>query len=379
MGIILFGIIAGLFLAYANGANDNFKGVATLYGSRTIGYKKALAWATVTTAAGSAVSLLIANELIQTFSGKGLVPEEVLSLQAFPLAVGLGAASTVMLATWLGFPISTTHAIVGALVGAGLQASSSQVNLAALGSKFFVPLLASPLLAIVVTAALYPVFRYFRLRLGVEKETCVYVGTESLVPISIQSPSDGALAMTALEGTAPHVSIGPKEICLEQYRGKVFGLNAKTTLDSLHFASAGAVSFARGLNDTPKIAAIMLAASAFPSEGALAAVAVAMAVGGLLNARKVAKTMALDVTTMNAGQGFTANLVTSCVVIWASRLGVPVSTTHISCGALFGIGAVTGQARWGVIASILGAWLITLPISAVLGVLSYLILDGVFS
>lgn len=72
---------------------------------------------------------------------------------------------------------------------------------------------------------------------------------------------------------------------------------------------------------------------------------------------------------MNPGQGFTANAITSLLVIGASTLGLPVSTTHVSCGALFGIGAVTRQAHWTTIRHILLAWLVTLPIAATLGAL----------
>ena len=92
----------------------------------------------------------------------------------------------------------------------------------------------------------------------------------------------------------------------------------------------------------------------------------AIASGGLLSARRVAETMAHGITEMNPGQGFTANSVTAALVIGASNLGLPVSTTHVSCGALFGIGTVCGQARWKMILEIVLAWLITLPLSAVL-------------
>ena len=87
-------LIAGaLFVAYANGANDNFKGVATLYGSGTVGYRGALAWATLTTFAGSLCSVLLAKKLVRIFSAKGLVPESVAGTPEFLAAVALGARS----------------------------------------------------------------------------------------------------------------------------------------------------------------------------------------------------------------------------------------------------------------------------------------------
>jgi len=153
----------------------------------------------------------------------------------------------------------------------------------------------------------------------------------------------------------------------------VAGVSLQTLLDRLHYLSAGAVCFARGLNDTPKVVALLVAAEAVHLPLASSIVAAAIAVGGLVSAKRVAETMSHQITAMNHGQGLTANLATAFLVVWASRWGLPVSTTHVSCGALFGIGAVTGQARWGAIGSIAIAWVTTLPFSAALAAGVYLV------
>jgi PiT family inorganic phosphate transporter len=101
-----------------------------------------------------------------------------------------------------------------------------------------------------------------------------------------------------------------------------------------------------------------------------------MMLGGLLFSKKVADTMSFEITSMNAGQGFTANFVTSIVVIFASKFGMPVSTTHVSCGALFGIGTITKKARWQGIFKIFMSWVFTLPVAVLLGCLFFLILKG---
>src|SRR6202030_756448 len=98
----------------------------------------------------------------------------------------------------------------------------------------------------------------------------------------------------------------------------------------------------------------------------LTLVAVVMALGGVLNARRVAETMSKKITRMNPGQGFTANLVTALLVAGASRLGLPVSTTHVSVGALFGIGVVNGTARAKMVLTILLASVTILPKGAAL-------------
>jgi PiT family inorganic phosphate transporter len=95
----------------------------------------------------------------------------------------------------------------------------------------------------------------------------------------------------------------------------------------------------------------------------LSVIGVCIAIGGLLNARKVADTMSRKITTMNHGEGLTANLITSTMVIVASIFGMPVSTTHVSVGSLFGIGMMTKKTNRHMISSIVFAWLITLPMS----------------
>src|SRR5690349_14616509 len=163
ISLLLF--LATCFVGYSNGANDNFKGVASLFGSRTTDYRTAIWWATFTTGAGSVAAIFLAQTLLNRFSGKGLVPDALTAQPAFLLAVALGAGATVILATLLGFPISTTHGLTGALVGAGLVAGASSVNFAALGKNFVTPLLLSPLIAVLAGALLYSIFRALRLSL----------------------------------------------------------------------------------------------------------------------------------------------------------------------------------------------------------------------
>jgi len=193
---------------------------------------------------------------------------------------------------------------------------------------------------------------------------CLCVDGGQLQPVQVRP--DGA---AVLQATGMKLSVGQLKECVQRYEGRVIGIDAQWILDRLHYLSAGAVSFARGLNDTPKIVALLLAAKGLGLNLSIGMVAVgiAMAVGGLLNARKVALTMSQRITSMNHGQGFTANLVTSCLVTMASKFSLPVSTTHVSCGSLFGLGTVNRTARWDVIRTIALSWLATLPLAAGLG------------
>ena len=361
-------LLAVCFLAYSNGANDNFKGVASLFGSKTTGYRTAIGWATICTFAGSVAAIFLAQALLSKFSGKGLVPDSLVGSEYFLLAVAVGAGVTVILATLTGFPISTTHALTGAMVGSGWVAVGSQVNLGVLGKAFFLPLLLSPVLAVALGASLYLIFRWSRLRLGITKEWCICIGKEQQI-VPMPQPS----SVLALQAVAPTISacMDEQSQCEQRYAGVFFGIGCQQAMDGAHFLSAGIVSFARGLNDTPKIAALLLILPELGARSSLVTVAVAIAVGGLLSARRVAETMSHKITSMNHGQGFSANLATGLLVMAASLFGLPVSTTQVSVGALFGIGLTSRQADFRVIRNILLSWLVTLPCAAMIGALVY--------
>ena len=368
-------ILGTLWLAWSNGANDNFKGVATLYGSRTTDYRRALGWATASTVAGSLVSVLLANGLVKTFSGHGVISSAALD-DAVLAAVGMGAAATVLLATVLGMPTSTTHAMTGALVGAALVGEPTAIVPGVLMTKFAQPLLLSPLLGIGLTAILYVALRRLRRWSGITSESCVCV-VEAQPALAAVSGTSCALSFDP-SAHSLELRSGTVRECVERYRGRLIGADAQSAVDAMHYLSAGAVCFARAVNDTPKIAAILLAAGAAGSlDGGpvvLALVTVAVALGGIVQSRKVAQTMSCRITSLNTGQGLTANLVTALLVLGASRLGMPVSTTHVSCGAIFGISAVNGRRDWRTIAQILMAWLTTLPLGLALGAGLYWIL-----
>lgn len=361
-----------LLLAFANGANDNFKGVATLFGSGTASYRTALIWATATTALGSVAALVMAGKLFTAFSGSGLVPATIASTFSFALSVTLAAAATVLLATYLSFPISTTHSLIGALVGAGLLASPEGINGTALGNNFLLPLITSPFIAVALTILIYPVVRYVRSRLGITHETCVCIGNEVLGVVPGRQSSEQALKAIDL----PTLAVDDVASCKIRYQGAVVGMSASDLLDRAHFLTAGLVSFARGLNDTPKIAALLLVGDLLAPTNAILGVAAAIGLGGWLGAKRVGETMSHRITDMTPGQGLTANTITALLVIGASNLGLPVSTTHVACGSLFGMGAVNQHARWKTIREIVFAWVITLPIAGLLATAFVLLFSG---
>lgn len=346
-------LIAVFFLAFSNGANDNFKGFATVWGSNVLNYRQALTLATCATVAGCLAALFFANELVQHFSGKGLVEEAVLGSPLFLLSVACGAALTVFFATRLGFPVSTTHALIGGLIGAGLAQNDNGVHFAKLIQTFFAPLLISPLLAVVLSAFVYALFRR-----RTSTANCVCISqSESLV-------AKDANVMGMQSALSPVLVIGQDKDC--DSMPMMVSFSVAPWLDKLHILSAMAICFARGLNDTPKIAALLISSSVINMPLSMSLITLAVALGGLGFAKRVAERMSYRVTRMDHGQGLAANFITALVVLYASKLGVPVSTTHVSIGSIAGVGMRAKTLDWASLYQIILAWVVTLPVAAAL-------------
>jgi PiT family inorganic phosphate transporter len=162
---------------------------------------------------------------------------------------------------------------------------------------------------------------------------------------------------------APFLTIGQEVVC-DALPSPVARWSIAAFLDRVHSASAALICFARGVNDTPKLAALLIAANLSGARLSVTAIAIAMAVGGLLLARRVAETMSRRVTRMNYTQGVAANLITAVLVLGASQLGLPVSTTHVSVGSIAGVGAGAHTLNWQTLRNILLSWIATLPLAA---------------
>jgi len=143
----------------------------------------------------------------------------------------------------------------------------------------------------------------------------------------------------------------------------------------MHWLSSAAISFGRGLNDTPKIAAVLFVSTVAAVKFDYLFVALAIAAGGLLAAGRVARMISKRITPMAPSEAVTANLVSVVLLMIASLVAVPVSATHVTSGSIFGIGLLRrDEADWGKVREILLSWVATLPLAAILAVMSYQLL-----
>lgn len=363
MLLALFTILCAAGVAWANGANDVSKGVATLVGSRLATYRQGLSWGTGWTVAGAAVGLVFTSALLRTFS-TGLVSSEVAASPLFPLSVAAGAFTWVLFASRTALPVSTTHSLAGAIIGAGVAAAGlSGVRWTLVLASVALPLAVSPLLAAGLT---YLVQGAARRSLSAAAQYCVCVVQRPMAGLTgsaVPRPEGGVVATSQL-ASLPVVVMGQDSAC-----GVEQDVSGVRVTDAAHWMTSAALSFARGLNDTPKIVALAMVAAMGAGVGAAplyVACAVAMGAGSLIAGRRVTRTLAERVTTVAPLEGLAASGVAAALVLAASFVALPVSTTHVATGAIVGAGLGAGgdSVRWHTVSGLVAAWVITLPASA---------------
>jgi inorganic phosphate transporter, PiT family len=377
MDIPLLAFALVFALAFANGANDVSKAIATLVGSGITDYRSAIAWGTVWTMIGAAVAAFVARAMVNTFS-HGLLQSGTIIEPAATLAVLTGAMAWVLFASRTGLPVSTTHALTGAIVGTGFVAFAGDGLIwSAIGKKIALPLLLSPFLALIVSLIVHPAVRLLAARW---EGACVCVMPASRALVSIDAHGGTRTLFQTTSFGSPVMAV-PSQCDRAGLQGLVVGL------DTIHWISSGLASFARGTNDAPKIVAMLLlgsaTAAAWPSTSsqlaAFGGVALAMGLGSYFGGLRVTEVLAEKITRMDHSEGLSANLTTSLLVLVSGTLGLPVSTTHISSSAIIGIGLLKGlnAVRWTTVRGMVLAWVVTLPASALLACIAYLILTRV--
>jgi phosphate/sulfate permease len=303
-------------LAFANGANDVGKSVASLMSTAGPGdprlRRRALLWGGVFSGLGSISAILISGRLLTVFTPQSILRNSTDS--SFILAVLAGATIWILIATLFRLPVSTTHTILGAVLLQGIFLFGvSSLKLDFLAIRVILPLAAGPFVALI---ALSVIRRLTRRPQTSEKKSPRF---------------------------------------------------AKVS----HWGSAAATAYARGINDAPKMAALgaffFVAGSTYAVWGPYSIVAVAIVAGSLVLGHRVALELVKRVVPLDHTQRLQAGIVTAALVSVGAYLGAPLSTTHVHAGSTAGIGGrkeVITSALRGMILP----WLVTLPAAGLLAV-----------
>jgi inorganic phosphate transporter, PiT family len=363
--VLILVFLLALAIAWVNGANDVSKGIATLFGSGVTNLRRAVFWGAFWTGMGGLASAFLAKAMVQTF-GKDFLAAAAHPSATVALAATAGAVFWITIATRKRLPVSTTHAIVGGLVGvASVAYGTAGVNWSALGEKIFLPLLLSPVISLAVTTG---IVRVVNALAPAATKDCVCV---EVVPAAAAVVLNEASTSEAVTVPAIHVST-----CESTHKE-----SSGITLGHLHWLTSGATSFARGLNDTPKMVALVLAAMVSFQPAAqhvpiyFVIITAGIIAGSCFNGRKVTEVLAMGITPMSNREGFIANLVTSALVGPGAALGLPMSTTHVASGAIMGLATGHGAAvNWKTVRDMLLAWVVTLPVAALAGIAVFYLL-----
>lgn len=322
MGLLLLFLIAiALIFDFLNGLHDAANSIATIVSTRVLPANYAVFWA----AFFNFIAFLFFGLHVANTVGKGIIHPDIISDAV--IFGALGGAITWNVVTWLaGIPSSSSHALIGGLLGAG-----------------------------VAKAGLDPI---------------VWGGVLKTIAGIVVSPSIGFSLALVLVLIVSWV-----------FRRSTPAI-ADSTFRKLQFVSASLYSLGHGGNDAQKtmgiIAVLLFAHGRLGGEfhvpmWVVLSCQAAMALGTLTGGWRIVHTMGSKITRLSPQQGFCAETGGAITLFMATHIGVPVSTTHTITGAIIGVGAARRMSavRWNLATGIVWAWVITLPIAAVMGALFY--------
>lgn len=410
--LLLLACLFGFFMAWGVGANDVANAMGTSVGSKALTIKQAILIAMVFEFAGA---YLAGGEVTETIKS-GIVDASMIS----PDLMVLGMMSALLAAgTWLlvastkGWPVSTTHSIVGAVIGfAAVGVSMDAVHWDGVG-PIVASWVVSPVLSGIVAFGLFVSVQ----KLIIDTDN-PFLNAKRFVPlymfatgfmVSIMTLTKGlkhiGLNLSTTEGFFLSLGVGGLIMLLGIVLLSRIKIDVEADKD-FHYASvekvfavlmiftACAMAFAHGSNDVANavgpLAAIVgvIQSGGEMAVGAKSAVpgwvlllgAVGIVIGLATYGYKVIATIGKEITELTPSRGFAAELATATTVVGASAIGLPVSTTHTLVGAVLGVGLARGigALNLGVIGKIFMSWLITLPVGAALSILFFYILRGVF-
>ena len=318
-------VIVALVFDFTNGAHDCANAIATVVSTKALSPRAAVLMAAVLNFAGALLGEKVAHTL-----GSGIVnPAVVSGSQILVLAALLGAIAWNLITWYYGIPSSSSHALIGGLVGAAVaHAGFNTLNGESIVKKVLIPLVCSPLMGFAMGYLLMSIIVVFLHRFSRTKVNRVFF--------------------------------------------------------KLQIASAAFMAISHGLNDAQKTMGVIVLAllifgqidSVYVPLWVKLAAASAMAVGTAVGGWKIIKTMGHRIFKLEPVHGFAAETSASLVITGASLFGAPISTTHTISSCIFGVGSTKrlSAVRWGVAGNLVIAWILTLPASAVIAAASFLIL-----
>ncbi|MFO7593908.1 MAG: anion permease [Pseudomonadota bacterium] len=409
---IILACVFGFFMAWGVGANDVANAMGTSVGSKAVSIKQAFIIAAVFEFAGA---FLAGGEVTKTIR-KGMIDADVLAaspdLVVFGMLAALLAAGIwLLVASRAGWPVSTTHSIVGAIVGfAAVGIGMEAVQWGKVGT-IVMSWVVSPALAGVIAFWLFVSVQRFILDTpnplaSAKRYVPVYIFLVGFI-IALVTMFKGlkhvGLYLSTLQSYGVAVLIGLVIMVIGILLIRRLRFDPAADAD-FHFANvekvfgvlmiftACAMAFAHGSNDVANAVGPVAAVVGIAQTGSVAAETVMPAwilllggagivIGLVTYGHKVIATVGTGITELTPSRGFAATLGAATTVVIASGTGLPISTTHTLVGAVLGVGLARGIAalNLNVVRTIFLSWIVTLPAGAILAIVFFFMLKGIFS
>ena len=411
--IVILACVFGFFMAWGVGANDVANAMGTSVGSKALTLKQAIIIAIIFEFLGA----YLAGGAVTATIRKGIIDPSLLSgtpeLLVFGMLSALLAAGIwLLIATHFGWPVSTTHSIVGAIVGfAAVGISVDAVNWGKV-SKIVASWVVSP-----VTAGLIAFFLFRSVQRLILDTDNPFANAKKYIPgymflvgfmVSMVTFTKGlkhvGLDFSWGESAAASVAIAIVVMIIGMQMQKRITPDPQADREH-HFTSveklfgilmmftACAMAFAHGSNDVANAVGPLAAVVGVVAAGGEVAQKTAMPVwilllggGGIvaglvMYGHKVIATVGNNITELTPSRGFAATLAAATTVVFASGTGLPISTTHTLVGAVLGVGLARGMAALNlrIVGTIFASWIVTLPAGAGLAIMFFFMFKGIFS
>lgn len=410
---IALAIIFGLFMAWGVGANDVANAMGTSVGSRALSLRQAIIIAIVFEAAGAIfaggeVTNTIRSEIINTSALNGSPEQLIFGM----LAALLAAGTWLLIASYYGWPVSTTHSIIGAIIGFGTVCIGADSVHWSVTINIFLSWIVTPIMACILAYVLFEsvqklIFNSFNPFLMAKRYVPYYAFLVALV-ITLVTLTQGTkvlgLDFNLVQGLIIASAISFVVAWIGYYMLHRIKLDpnahykhrfaiVEKIFSVLMIFTACAMAFSHGSNDVANAIGPLAAVVSIVNHGGDITIqdpvpfwtmmlgAAGIVLGLAMYGHRVMATIGTNITQLTPSRGFAAQLATAATVIIASGLGLPVSTTQILVGAILGVGFARGMGALnvGVIRNILMSWIITVPAGAILAIFYYYIVMEVFT
>ncbi|MGA8181856.1 MAG: inorganic phosphate transporter [Desulfobacterales bacterium] len=401
--ILILGYIFGFYMAWNIGANDVANSMASSVGAKAITIRQAIFLAGILNIVGA---VFVGSHVTDTIR-KGIVSTEIMTDPHIALigalSALLAAALWVSFATWKSLPVSTTHSIVGAMIGFGIMAGG--FNVINWGKLLAVVLswIISPFFSIVIAFIIFKII----VRLILSRKNSFdralrlspfFIGITFFVVVLsflFKTPLGEKLALESQEAVTVavllSVLLGFGATVLLKFLVTDRALGAEAIFQRIQVGTACYVALAQGANDVANAIGPLAVIYFLVKTGNVGAKVpvpvfllffggIGIACGIAMAGHRVMETMGKKITTLSNTRGFSVEFAAATTVLVASKMGLPVSTTHAAVGGVLGVGLARGMEaiNFGIVYKIMVYWVLTVPAAALTSMAIFKILQIIF-